>query len=139
MKESYDLGVNKRIFKPGDKVSIKIKNLNALYASKLQSPWSAPHEIIACKVVAVTLRNLSNNSLMKVYADRLSNPSITLRREPQAPANDVPLADSLILSSARNSDSDNSAHSSGSSRNSIPKGFHDIINRAIGKRKNKKD
>ena len=78
-----------------------------------------PHEVIACKGVVVTLRNLSNNSIMKVHADHLSNPSIALRRETQAPANDVPLADSQILSSAHNSDSDNSALSSGSSRNSI--------------------
>ena len=64
MKDSYALGGNKRIFKPGDMVYIKIKNLNALYASKLQSPWSAPHEVISCTGVVVTLRNLSNNSII---------------------------------------------------------------------------
>ena len=42
MKESYYIGVNKRISKPGDKVDIKIKKLNAIYASKLQSPSRAP-------------------------------------------------------------------------------------------------
>ena len=60
---------------------------------------------------------------MKVHADRLSNPSIALRREPQALANDIPLADSPILSSAHNSDSDKYGYPSGSIRNSILKAF----------------
>ena len=34
MKESYDVGVNQRIFKPGDKIYIKIKNLHAQSPSK---------------------------------------------------------------------------------------------------------
>ena len=71
--------------------------------------------------------------------DRLSNPSIALRREPQAPINDIPLADSPMFSSAPDSDSNNSAQSSKSSRNSIPKCFHDIRDRKAGKRKIKRN
>ena len=93
MKESYDIAVNQRIFKPGDKVYIKFKNIHAQYASKLQSPWSAAHEVVSCKGVVVTLRNLSNNSIVRVHADRLSNPSIALRHEPVAPVREIPLAD----------------------------------------------
>ena len=79
MNESYDIGVNKRIFKSEDNVYNKIKNPNALYASKLQSRWSVPHEEIARKGVVVTLRNWSNNSIIKMHADRLSYPWIALR------------------------------------------------------------
>ena len=134
MKESYDLGVNQRIFKPGDKVYIRIKNRHAQYASKLASPWSTPHEVIACKGVVVTLRKLSNNSKVKVHADRLSNPSIVLRHEPAAPVNDVPFADSPRPSSAHNSDSNDSMHTNHSNPGSVPEGFHDISNRPAGKR-----
>ena len=134
MKESYDLGVNQRIFKPGDVVYIKIKNLHAQYASKLASHWRTPHEPIACKGVLLTLRNLSNNSIVKMHADRFSNPSIVLRHEPAAPVNEVPLADSPLPSSAHNSDSKDSMHSNHSNLDSVPKGFHDITNRPAGKR-----
>ena len=64
-----------------------------------------------------------------MHADRLSNPSSALRREAQAHINDIPLAHSLIPSSAPDSYSNNSTQSSRSSRNSIPKGFHDITDK----------
>ena len=73
--------------------------------------------------VVITIRNLSNNSIIKVHANRISNPSIGLRRDSQESFKDIAIGDSRMLSSATNSDSDNSAQSSISSRNSIPKGF----------------
>ena len=59
MKESYDIGVKQRIFKPGDKVYIKVKNIHAQYASKLQSPWSTAHEVVSCKGVVVKIGRAS--------------------------------------------------------------------------------
>ena len=53
-----------------------------------------PQEVVSCKVVVITLRNLSNNSIIKVRADRLSNPSIAIRRDPPALASEIHLADS---------------------------------------------
>ena len=40
MKESYDLGENRDVFKPGDSVRIILKTLGSKSASKLRSPWS---------------------------------------------------------------------------------------------------
>ena len=69
--ESFELGVNQVIFKPFDMVSIKIIINHAEYASKLQSPWSTPHDMIASKGVVVTLRTISNKSVVKVHAHLL--------------------------------------------------------------------
>ena len=103
---SYVLGVNQRILKPRDKVYFKIKNIRAQYASSVQSPWSLPHDVIACKWVGVILRNRSNNPVIQVHADRLSNPTITLRHEAAAPVHDVPLVESVIASSVCENDSE---------------------------------
>ena len=81
MKERYDLGVNRKIYRPGDKVRVRLKARQAK-ASKLRSPWSDLHEVISCHDVVVTLRNPSTNEIIKVHADRLSNSSHNLRPEP---------------------------------------------------------
>ena len=125
---------NQRIFKQGDKVYIKVNNSQAQYDSKLQSHSSTPHKVIACKGVVVTLRTLSNNAILKVHADRLSNSLIALRHEAAAPANNVPLGDSPIPSSAHDSDSEDSIASNHSNLGSIAKGFHDITKTLFGKR-----
>ena len=74
-----------------------------------------------------------------MHADRLSNSSIALRREPQAPINDIPLADSPMRSSAPDSDTIISAQPTRSRRNSVPKCFPDITDRKAGKRKIKRN
>ena len=82
MKETYDLGVNRHVFKPGDSVRIKLKTLGSKPASKLRSPWSNPFEVVACDGVVVTLRDPVNNAQIRVHADRLCNVSVKLRPEP---------------------------------------------------------
>ena len=113
----------------------KINNFGAQCASKPQSPWSVPREVIAYKGVGIALRNLSDNIVAKLHADLLSNPSIALRREPHGPASNIPLADSPIVSSAPTSA--NTARLSSSSRESISKDFHDVNDRKAKKRRDK--
>ena len=81
MKERYQLGVNRKRYRPGDKFRVRLKARQAK-ASKLRSPWSDLHNVISCHDVVVTLRNPSTNEIIKVSADRMSNSSHNLRHEP---------------------------------------------------------
>ena len=47
MKNHYDLGATQRLFKIGDKVRIRLKNLSFKPASKLKAPWSELFEVVA--------------------------------------------------------------------------------------------
>ncbi|KAF0153184.1 MAG: hypothetical protein FD188_3384, partial [Ignavibacteria bacterium] len=81
MKDQYDIGAYSRIFKPGDQVRIRLKNLAFKPASKLRSPWSDLFEIISVKGVVITIRNPLTNETLNVNADRLSNVTPRLRYE----------------------------------------------------------
>ena len=85
MKTHYDLGAISRNFRIGDEVRIRLKNLALKHASKLRSPWSAPHVLIDLDGVVATVRNPSDNSEMRVHVDRLSNSLPRLRYEPRPP------------------------------------------------------
>ena len=98
LKESYDLGVNQSSLKPSDNFYIKITNMHPQYGSKLQSVRSTPHEVVECKGVVGNFRNLSNNSLINLISDRLSNPSSRLGHEASAAPNEGLLGDSNIPS-----------------------------------------
>ena len=81
-KDSYDTGVVERIFSPGQKVFLRIKNLFMKKGSKLLSPWSGPFEVIETKGILVKIRDMrvSNGRVEWVHHDRLSNPSIFYER-----------------------------------------------------------
>ena len=61
-----------------------------------------------------------------VHADRHSNPSIALPHEPAMQANEIPLANSSISSSIRNSVSEDSVHSLHSNLDSLQQRFHHV-------------
>ena len=141
----------------GDKIFIKIKNLPAQATSKLQSPWTPAHGVDACHRFDFTLRNISAIFVAKVQADRPCNPSITVRREPLASADNEALADSPLVSSAcpsdcdgyarafdydnfaPNSDSHNSPLLGNYRRESIPTDIHKITDRKAGKRRDNRN
>ena len=56
-KDSYDTGVVERLFLPGQKVFIRVKNLFMKPGSKLLSPWSGPFEVLETKGVLVKVRD----------------------------------------------------------------------------------
>ena len=137
MKVKNDLGVIESIFKQGDRIDVKIKKLHARCAYELESPWSLPHEVVACEGIVIILPKLSYDSVVKLHADCLSNASIALRRDPLVHPNTVPLVDSQIVSFAL--DFDNSARLTTSSRDLISKDFTDIKERKAGKRRIKRN
>ena len=77
-KDSYETGIVERIFCPGHKVFIRIKNLFIKPGSKLLSPWSGPFEVVETKGVLVKVRDkrVPNGREEWVHHDRLSNPSL---------------------------------------------------------------
>ena len=58
MKTRYDLGAINRIFRVGDKVRIRLKNLAFKPASKLKAPWSEVCEVLEVQGVIVTIKIL---------------------------------------------------------------------------------
>ena len=97
MKDRYDLGATSRVFRPGDQVRIRLKNLSFKPASKLRSPWSNLLEVLSVNGVVVTLRDPADNRQLTVHADRLTNVSPKLRYEPRvARANAATAAADLV-------------------------------------------
>ena len=81
-KDSYDTGIVERIFCPGQKVFLRIKNLFMKKGSKLLSPWSGPYEVVETKGILVKIldKRVPNGRVEWVHHDRLSNPSIFYER-----------------------------------------------------------
>ena len=81
MMDYYELGTNERTFQKGDKVRIRIKSLALKPGSKLRSPWSDLFEVVSVTGSVIEIRNPSNNEIVRVHADRLSNVTPDLRPE----------------------------------------------------------
>ena len=81
MKNYYDLGASQRLFKIGDKVRIRLKNLSFKPASKLKAPWSELFEVVATYGPVISIKKLNSNEIIRVHSDRLSNVTPRLRPE----------------------------------------------------------
>ena len=57
MKNNYDLGASQRLFKIGDKVRIRLKNLSFKPASKLKARWSELFEVVATDGPVISIKN----------------------------------------------------------------------------------
>ena len=57
-KDRYDLGAIERIFKPKDKVLLRLKSRQK-GNSKFLLKWSSPHEVLQVRGVVITVRELS--------------------------------------------------------------------------------
>ena len=97
MKDRYDLGANEKVFRFGDKVRIRLKNLSFKPASKLRSPWSDLFEVVKVTGPVISIRNLINKEIMNVNSDRLTNVSPQLRTEPQI--NNLPISQPVASNS----------------------------------------
>ena len=63
-KDHYDLGAVERVFRPGDRVRVRLK-ARQRGPAKFHSNWSAPHEVISVRGVVVTLRELCYRSRVR--------------------------------------------------------------------------
>ena len=71
MKDKYDSGVAERIFLPGEKVRIRLANLNILPGSKLKSKWSKVREVVRVKGPVVHVLAPRTGTIQPIHADRI--------------------------------------------------------------------
>jgi hypothetical protein len=86
MKDRYDNGAAERIFRPGDRVRVRLVNLNVKPGAKLKSKWSRQKEVVRVQGPVVYVRDPYTQLEHPYHMDRLVKSAI--EEDPDRPDSD---------------------------------------------------
>ena len=76
MKDKYDVGAAARLFEVGDKVRVRLVNLNAHSGSKLEAKWSEQRIVVRVEGAVIYVKDPRTGTAQPLHCDRLLKSNI---------------------------------------------------------------